>query len=139
MGVNIPFAEGEPGQVLPETLPRPQLAAARFDPFAGFKPPAPAVPPAAHQPIVPPPLLAPPQAPVVNYRYLGRMTDPAGQSYVYLAKGDAATAVTVRSGDRLEDGYVVESIEQHGVRLHYPALDVRAVIPFPADSEPVRR
>lgn len=32
---------------------------------------------------------------------------------------------------RLDEGYVVEAITTEGVRLHYPALDVRTVIPIP--------
>lgn len=139
VAANNSSADAVPRNALPETLPRLQLDAARFDPFVGVKPPVQAAPPVVTQPVVAAPLSPPPQAPALNYRYLGRMTDPVGQSYIYLTRGDAAAAVAVRSGDRLEDGYVVESINQDGIRLLYPALDLRAVIPIPVDAEPGRR
>ena len=119
---------------LPPELQPPTFDKATFDPFVGALPPAP--PPAAKpapvvQPVVavvvpPPPA---PVAPPINYRYLGRMTEPAGQMSVYLARADAMVQVSV--GALLDEGYVVEAIDGEGVRLHYPPLNMRVVIPVP--------
>jgi hypothetical protein len=69
----------------------------------------------------------------LNYRYLGQMTDPTGQHLVYLSGPTKEIAVAV--GTRLDEGYVVEAITGDAVRLHYPPLDARAVIPLPASAD----
>ncbi|WP_127995672.1 hypothetical protein [Piscinibacter defluvii] len=131
---------GEPGRadMLPAKLPAQRLEPARFDPFVGVAPPPPEPPPAprpvAAAPPAPPPA---PEAPVLAYRYLGRMTDPTGQQHVYLAKADAVVVVTV--GMRLEEGYMVEAIGPSEIRLHYPPLGAHAAIPVPPEAEPSSR
>lgn len=131
---------GEPGRgdILPARLPAQRLEPARFDPFVGVVPPPPEPPPAP-RPVVAAPLAPPPapEAPVLAYRYLGRMTDPTGQQHVYLAKGD--TAVVVAVGTKLDEGYVVEAIGPAEIRLHYPPLGAHAAIPVPPEAEPSSR
>ena len=110
---------------------RSPLDKAGFDPFVGLQPPPPPEPASspAPKPFIGPIYVPPPSPPALNYRYLGQMTDPAGRRMVYLSGGDRD--VTVALGTRLDEGYVVEAITAEGIRLHYPALDVRTVIPIP--------
>jgi hypothetical protein len=66
---------------------------------------------------------APPPAPradmpAVALRYLGTMVTPGGQRMVMLARGD--TAVAVETGQRLDEGFVVQAIGPDLVRLAYP-------------------
>lgn len=123
---------------VPERLATTTFEPAAFDPFVGARPPPPPTPKPVAAVVVPVVPQALPQAvaPPLSYRYLGQMTDPSGLRQVYLAKTD--TAILVAVGTRLEEGYVVESIGQDGVRLHYPPLDAHAVIPVPTaqDSSP---
>jgi hypothetical protein len=123
---------------LPHRLPGIALAKADFDPFVGAQPPAPPPPdpPAPVQAPAPPP----PSAPPLDYRYLGRMVDPAGKHYVYLGRtGDAAaSAIAVSVGTRLDEGYVVEAISTDSIRLVYPPLDTHIAIDIPAAQETSR-
>lgn len=119
---------------LPPQLPPHPLDKSGFDPFASVQPPptvALAAP--ALKPFVGPLYVPPPVAPTLNYRYLGQMTDPSGQRLVYLA--GPAKEIAVTTGTRLDEGYVVESVTTDAVRLHYPPLDARAVIPLPASAD----
>lgn len=114
---------------LPSRLPVLTLDSANFDPFVGVQPPPP--PPPKPQPVpvaeAPPPPA--PTAPPLSYRYLGQMVDPSGKRLVYLGKGDKDVLVAV--GTQLDEGYVVEAIAADGIQLHYPPLDMRAVINIP--------
>lgn len=65
------------------------------------------------------------------------MADPDGTQRLYLSRGEETLDVTV--GTRLDDGYVVTAIEADTVQLHYPPLDVTAVIPIPAAPEAASR
>lgn len=105
------------------------LSAARFDPFNGL-PANPPPQPAPAQPAASPPAgsLAP-VAPVLNYRFFGRMTTPQGQVMTLLAREDHV--VVVEPGQQLDEGYVVESVDLNAVRLHYPPLDVHVSIVVP--------
>lgn len=120
----------------PWTLPeRPAWTAAGFDPFEGM-PVAPLARPAeAQPPDVSPsaPALAPPAAPPLSYRYLGRMQAPGGQVQVYLARGERELSVSV--GTVLEEGYVVEAISDDAVLLRYPPLNQVARIPIAPREE----
>jgi hypothetical protein len=107
--------------------PAEPAASAPFDPFAGVVPPPPPPPPPVVQ--APPPPPPKPPAPVMNYRYMGTLTNADGSTQLFLTRGDAAIAVRV--GDVLDDGYVVESIASAGVVLTYPAAGVRVTIPTP--------
>lgn len=125
--------------VLPAALDGALLEAALHDPFAGIAP-APARPPTqpsrgsagqSNLPITaavlaPLALAMPPVAPALNYRFMARITSPAGTALTFVAKGDQVLQVQV--GQTLDEGYVVESVDDRAVRLHYPPLDVRAVI-----------
>ena len=71
----------------------------------------------------------------MNYRYLGQMIDPGGRIWHYLARAEASFAI--EAGTRLDDGYVVQAIDAAGVRLHFPAMDVYAVIPLPLPAKDV--
>ncbi len=125
---------------LPAELPAPVFEHAEFDPFIGT-PTAPAVPAEPVLMVAPQPAMAmapaPPlaTAPPMNYRYLGQMVDPGGRIWHYLARAEASFAI--EAGTRLDDGYVVQAIDTAGVRLHYPAMDVYAVIPVPLPANPV--
>jgi hypothetical protein len=123
-------ATGRLASQLPETLLEPAVA----DPFVGAQPPPPPPPKPVPVVIAPPP---PPQAPAITYRYLGRMTDPSGTVLVYLAKADAAVVASV--GTRLDEGYVVQSVDTDGIRLHYPPLDAHVVIPVPPPPDAANR
>jgi hypothetical protein len=125
---------------LPGQLARPNFEPGdSFDPFAGVVAVAKPVPPPAPAP-VPPQLPVPVAAPVpppLNYRYLGRMADPSGALRVYLAQGDQVLPVLV--GTRLAEGYVVQAIDDAGVRLHYPPLGTEAMIAIAPAPEPTSR
>ena len=125
--------------VLPAVLDAVVLEAAMHDPFVGTVPvpPRPPAPPprgsagqaslanAAAVPAPPSPPM-PPTAPSLNYRFMARITSPAGTALTFVAKGDQV--LQVQAGQRLDEGYVVESVDEQAVRLHFPPLDVRAVI-----------
>ncbi len=107
-----------PGQALalaavPARLPEQPLEPADRDPFAIPQPP-------------------PPQAPALNYRYLGQFIDPQGQRKVYLARPDKD--LLVEAGTRLDEGYRVEAITDDEIRLVYEPLQQRTVIRIPAAS-----
>lgn len=102
------------------------------DPFAPVLPPAPPtpLPAAAEKPFVGPPAPVAPTPPALTHRYLGRMTTPTGEAMVFLVS--PSRTVAVKAGDRLDDGYVVESVTDHSVQLIHPSFDVRVAIPLPA-------
>jgi hypothetical protein len=112
---------------------RVSLDKPRADPFTAVAVavPAPKKEPAPVQAVTPPPVAAVPvnTPPALTYRYLGQMTDPAGNQLVYLSKPGRDLRVTV--GATLDEGYVVEAIAEDGVRLHHPATDTRAVVAIP--------
>lgn len=117
---------------LPVTLPQPSLEPANFDPFVGVKPPAP--PPA---PVVVAPLPAPlvPQAPPLNYRFMGRVVDPDGKTQIYLSRADKD--VLVAKGTHLDEGYDVEGVKPDAVLVYYPPLDLHTQIRIPtSDATP---
>lgn len=115
---------------LPSDLPTALLEPAEADPFA---PPVPAAEPVKQAlPAPPPPPPALPVAPPLRYRFLGQMTDPAGQRWVYLGKDQQELAVT--TGTALEDGYVATAIELGAVRLRHVATETDAVIEIPAQG-----
>lgn len=120
---------GLPRAALPPRLRAATLDPASFDPFIGVQPPPPPPPKPQPVPVVVAPPPPAPTAPPLAYRYLGQMVDPAGKRLVYLGKGDKDVLVAV--GTQLDEGYVVESITADGIQLHYPPLDVRAVINIP--------
>jgi hypothetical protein len=68
-----------------------------------------------------------PTAPPMPYRVAGRVVHE-GAAHVVLAVGDRV--LTVRAGEKLDDGYVVESIDAEGVTLLYEPLGVRQQLPF---------
>src|SRR5262249_29218969 len=67
----------------PDRLGTASLEKASFDPFVGVQPPPPPAPKPLVGPVYEPPA-PPPAPPQLNYRYLGQMTDPSGQRFVYL-------------------------------------------------------
>ena len=69
----------------------------------------------------------------MNLRFMGSMIDPAGKRLVYLARGD--TALPVGVGDRLDEGYVVESLKPDAIVLVYPSLNTRTTIPTPPEPQ----
>ena len=66
-------------------------------------------------------------APPMNYRFFGRMLTPEGTQIVYLVKG-AGAPIEVSVDQRLDDGYVVESITDQAVQLVYPPLGQRTTL-----------
>lgn len=123
--VSLPGYEFEPAQrdflasQLPATPPKPM--------------PAVALPPQAPPPVISPPVTAP-QPPAMNLRYMGRMTAPDGRQLVYLAKNDSP--LLIAAGDRLDGGYVVESIEDEAVTLVFSPLGTKVIVPTPPASAP---
>jgi hypothetical protein len=63
------------------------------------------------------------------YRIAGKVV-AAGEPQIVLAKGDAI--LTVREGDKLDDGYRIESIKRDQVILLYMPLGVREKLPINA-------
>jgi len=116
-----------PAGPLPAQWPAQALEPAKRDIFQPVLPPAPPPPPAPKPvPVVAPPPPAP-MAPPMNYRFFGRMLTPEGASIVYLVKG-TGVPIEVAVDQRLDDGYVVESITDQAVQLVYPPLGQRATI-----------
>lgn len=105
--VFLPVQASLPAVSQPKPVARPMMVAAT-------PPPAP--------PTVP-------QAPPANARFLGSMVTPEGKKLVYLMRGDSA--VPVAAGQRLDDGYLVESLTAEAVTLLYPASGLRVVVPIP--------
>ncbi len=130
---------------LPAVLESVALEAAEHDPFVGQAPALPRAPiqsarsnavqatPITTALTSPQPVpAAAPIAPALSYRFFARLTNPAGTALTFVAKGDQV--LQVQAGMRLDVGYVVESVDEHAVHLHYPPLDVRAVIAIPPAS-----
>ena len=117
---------------LPSQLPDRDMEAGQRDIFAPVTPPPPPGPPPA-PPAPPPPPPPPPSPPQMNWRALGSMVTPDGQRLVWVAKGNEE--VTVKPGTTLDDGYVVQSIDDHVVVLVYPSLGATARLPLP-QSQP---
>jgi len=113
---------------LPSRLPDRDLEAGQRDIFtpvtAPPPPPAPAPPPAP-----PPPPPPPPSPPQMNWRALGSMVTPEGQRLVWLAKGN--DEITVKPGTTLDDGYVVQSIDDQAVVLLYPSIGTTVRLDLP--------
>lgn len=125
-------------RTLPERLATVSLDKASFDPFVGKQAPPPPPPPPIPAPVVQVAAPPPPSAPPFDYRYLGRMVDPAGKQYVYLGKSGSDTtgaAVVVSIGTQLDEGYMVEAIEPTSIRLTYPPLDTHVAIDIPPAQE----
>jgi hypothetical protein len=113
----------------PQAPNRVSLAPAKNDPFVGFSPTLKVV--AAAKPSKTPHLRAPdpvpqavatPQAPPLDLQYAGRLSmgDTTAQVYVI----QQSQWFVLEKGTTLQNGYVVESVDAHGVRLRYPPLDV---------------
>lgn len=131
--LEFPASAQQPGATvlppLPPTLAALTLESAKRDLFAATVPmAAPASAPPTYVAVAAPPA-PPPQAPSIQLRFLGTMLDPEGKRLVYLARGDAAVLVGI--GDRLDEGYVVESITADSVGLVYPQFNTRASIAIP--------
>ena len=86
-----------------------------------WQPPPPAVVAA------PPP---PPTPPSMTYRFAGRLLQD-GKLQVFVSQGD--TPVAVKPGDRLDGGYVVESITAAAIHLIYPPLQHKVNIAIPPE------
>ena len=70
-----------------------------------------------------------PTPPPMPYRIAGKVI-AEGEPRIVLAKGDAI--LTVREGDKLDDGYRIESIKRDHVILLYMPLGVREKLPINA-------
>lgn len=114
---------------LPAELPAALLEPSEADPFAPPPPPAPLV---IQAPPARPPAPIVPVAPPLRYRFLGQMTDPAGQRWVYLGKDHQELAATVDTA--LEGGYVVTAVEPGVVRLRHQATATDALIEIPSQG-----
>lgn len=129
---NTPATQSHTAKPLPAQLDPSTPEPPQRDPFAPVLPPAPPTPPpvvTAEKPFVGPPAPVAPTPPALTHRYLGRMTTPTGEAMVFLAS--PSRTVAVKAGDRLDDGYVVESVNDHSVQLVHPSFDVRVAIPLP--------
>jgi len=101
------------------------LAPLLRDPFWPAPPIATKVPVAARPaPIsAPPPAtpLAPPSAPSFPYRYLGSYVEQSKEQVIFLMKGD--DVISARAGQRLDNGYTLESISDLRATFTHPLLD----------------
>ncbi|WP_341893360.1 hypothetical protein [Variovorax sp. YR752] len=116
---------------LPTELPAFSLDAATRDILASHEPAAPA-PVAVARPVAPAPMASEPsapQAPPLQLRYAGSMRAPDGRRIVYLSRGDASFEVAV--GDRLDEGYFVETIGEEAISLVYPPLGTKVTVAMP--------
>lgn len=68
-----------------------------------------------------------PTPPPMPYRVAGQVVQ-GGAAYVILSSSDRV--LTVAAGDKLDGGYVVESISSEGVTLLYEPLGMRQQLPF---------
>lgn len=135
-------------QALPAVIPALQIDPARRDIFASAqggaqqasqKAPSPGRPLPAPPPPVP--LAQPAQAiqpaqpavaaaaPPLRLRYLGSMLTPAGERLVLMARGDAA--FVARPGLNVDDGYAIQSVEAHAVRVVHSGSGNVTDIPIP--------
>jgi hypothetical protein len=131
----LPEQGAPPTAALPAALPTLTLESAAFDPFVGvpLTPPQSIAPPVVMVAAEPPPVQ--PQAPAVNYRFAGRVVSPTGEAITLLLKDEQLLAV--HPGQRLDEGYVVEAIDERAVHLHFAPLNSRLSIPIPGiDAEP---
>lgn len=127
--VGVAAEKSTPGSLAPHH----PLAPSVFDPFAGMPPtPVQPAPPVQVQAPVAPSVPEPPRPPPLNYRFLGRMVDPAGQVVTLLMRADQVVPIVV--GQQLDEGYLVERIDDTAVHLDYPPLAVKASIPVPPPS-----
>jgi hypothetical protein len=113
---------------LPSRLPDRDLEAGQRDIFTPVTAPPPPPPPAP-PPARPPPPAPPPSPPQMNWRALGSMVTPEGQRLVWLAKG--SDEITVKPGTTLDDGYVVQSIDDQAVVLLYPSIGTTIRLDLP--------
>lgn len=116
---------------LPAELPAFSLDAATRDILASREAAAP-VPAVVARPVPPAPAAAEPpapQAPPLQLRYAGSMRAPDGRRIVYLSRDDASFEVAV--GDRLDEGYVVETIGEEAISLVYPPLGTKVTVAMP--------
>ena len=118
-------------QPLPTELPQPQFEASATDPFVGPTSLAPSRTLAVTVDAPPP---SSPVAPAINYRFLGRVVDPDGQTLIYLSHADKD--LRVARGTQLEEGYVVEAIRPDAVLLYYAPLDFHTQIRIPPPDSP---
>lgn len=120
---------------LPASLARLEIEPSKRDIFAPvMPPPPPPVKPAPPVQVVVAPPAPPPQAPAPDVRFLGKMVSPDGNPLVYLTQGNNPVAVT--AGQKLDNGYLVESITSDAVTLLYPLLDQRVRLEVPPAPAP---
>jgi hypothetical protein len=115
---------------LPNQLERTVLEMAKRNPFIAFIPSPPPVvvkkaPPSS---VVQAPV-APPMAPPLNLRYVGRVIEPDGKRVVFASLNDAP--LTLTAGQLLSNGYRVDAIKDDVVELTYPPLNTTARFDIP--------
>ena len=95
-----------------------------FMPAHSWRPPEP-------PPRVAPVASAPPQAPPLPFRYLGRLDGGDDGPVVFLAEGNQATArpLVVRAGDRIRD-YQIDAITPRGATFTYLPLNQKQQLQF---------
>jgi hypothetical protein len=120
-----------PPTALPSVLPERDMQAGQRDIFTPVTPPPPPPPPPPPAPPPPPPP-PPPTPPPMNWRALGSMLTPTGERVVWLSKG--SDEITVKPGMQLDDGYVVQSVDENQVVLLYPSIGTTARIQLPHDQ-----
>ena len=105
------------------TLPsREEMGRPQGSPFGFLPPPAP--PPGKQQMQAE---VVAPTPPPMPYRVAGQVVRE-GVAHVVLSVGEKV--LTVRAGEKLDDGYIVESINAEGVTLIYVPLNARQTLPF---------
>ncbi len=120
------------GDRIPNAPPR--IEPAQRDIFAPFAVPQPPTLPVREVAPISAPAEAPvPVAPLVSYRFVGRMVAPDGHPVTLLENEHGP--VEAEPGKLLDQGYVVKSVSAETVQLAYPPLSLTVEIPIPPPSE----
>ena len=119
----------------PDHWPVPTMEPAARSPFAQPAPPPPKVAALVNIASAAPP----PPPPPANFRFWGRLSSPDKQVLVFLARGQDGAPIEVHRGTRLDDGWIVDAINDNAIALVNAVSQQRVTIPVPlADPAPAR-
>jgi hypothetical protein len=77
---------------------------------------------------------APPQAPPLPFRYLGKMIED-GELAVFLARGDESYSIkkpATKKGHRLDDNYRIDKVTEERITFTYLPLKIQQTLDIPA-------
>lgn len=127
----VPVGAAHPGSALwPTSLSSLGIAEASRDPFepATSSLPKPAAPASLTS------MDFAPTKPSTQYRFAGRMRTPEGSEIIWLQSADGT--ISVKEGQELKDGFLVETITAYVIRLrHVPsAFAIDLNVPPPSEG-----